>query len=152
MSLKATINEDMKAAMRARDAARLSTVRLLLAAIKQREIDERIELDDGQIHGVVERLIKQRRDAIEQFGRAGRQDLVAKEEAEVVVLLGYLPAQAAPEEIADAITAAIVSVGAQSMRDMGRVMGVLKGKLAGRADMAAVSTQVAAQLKERSGA
>lgn len=146
MDLKARITEDMKAAMRSRDAARLSTIRLLLAAIKQREIDDRISLDDAQTMAVVDKLIKQRRESASQYEGAGREDLASKERAEVDVLSAYLPAAAEPAEIAAAIDAAIAETGAASQRDMGRVMTLLRGKLAGRADLAAVSAQVKERL------
>jgi len=146
MDLKARITEDMKAAMRSRDAARLSTIRLLLAAIKQREIDDRISLDDAQTMAVVDKLIKQRRESASQYEGAGREDLASKERAEVEVLSAYLPAAAEPAEIAAAIDAAIAESGAASQRDMGRVMTLLRGKLAGRADLAAVSAQVKERL------
>ncbi|MCL4747570.1 MAG: GatB/YqeY domain-containing protein [Burkholderiaceae bacterium] len=146
MGLKDRITEDMKAAMRARDAQRLSAIRLLLAAIKQREIDERTELDDAAVIAVVEKLGKQRRDSIEQFSRANREDLAERERFELDVLAGYLPQQAGDDEIASAIDAAIASTGASGARDMGKVMGVVKGKLAGRADMSRVSAAIRARL------
>lgn len=145
MALKDRINEDMKAAMRAREADRLSAIRLLQAAIKQKEIDERIVLDDGQVVAIVEKLLKQRRDAIAQFDKAGRADLVAKEGFEVAVLTAYLPAQADAVEIGQVVDDAIAATGASGPADMGKVMGVVRGKLAGRADMGAVS----ARIKER---
>jgi uncharacterized protein YqeY len=145
-SLKERITEDMKAAMRARETDRLGTIRLLLAAIKQREVDERIELDDGAITGVIDKLVKQRKDSISQFSSAGRQDLVDKEESELVVLKGYMPQQLSAAEVEAEVAAAVAQVGAAGPQDMGKVMGVLKGKLAGRADMTAVSAQVKAAL------
>ncbi|CAB3786710.1 GatB/YqeY domain-containing protein [Pararobbsia alpina] len=145
-SLKERITEDMKAAMRARDTDRLGTIRLLLAAIKQREVDERIELDDAAITGVIDKLVKQRKDSISQFSSAGRQDLVDKEESELVVLKGYMPQQLSAAEVEAEVAAAVAQVGAAGPQDMGKVMGVLKGKLAGRADMTAVSAQVKAAL------
>jgi uncharacterized protein len=145
-SLKERITEDMKAAMRARETDRLGTIRLLLAAIKQREVDERIELDDAAITGVIDKLVKQRKDSISQFGSAGRQDLVDKEESELVVLKGYMPQQLDAAEVEAEIAAAVAQTGAAGPQDMGKVMGVLKGKLAGRADMTAVSAQVKAAL------
>jgi uncharacterized protein YqeY len=145
-SLKERITEDMKAAMRARETDRLGTIRLLLAAIKQREVDERIELDDGAITGVIDKLVKQRKDSISQFASAGRQDLVDKEESELVVLKGYMPQQLSAAEVEAEVAAAVAQVGAAGPQDMGKVMGVLKGKLAGRADMTAVSAQVKAAL------
>ncbi len=151
MSLKDRITEDMKAAMRAKDAARLSTIRLLLAAIKQKEIDERVTVDDAQAVAIIEKLIKQRRDSIEQFQRAGRQDLVEAEQAELAVLETYRPEQASESDIATAIDEAISATGASGAADMGKVMGVLKPKLAGRADMAAVSARVRAALASAKG-
>ena len=146
MGLKDRITEDMKTAMRAKDAARLSTIRLLLAAIKQKEVDERIAVDDAQVLAIIEKLIKQRRDSIEQFGRANRQDLVDQETFELSVLSGYQPEQASAGELAAAVAEAIAATGATGPADMGKVMGVLKGKLAGRADMAVVSGMVRAGL------
>jgi len=146
MSLKDRITEDMKTAMRARDAARLSTIRLLLAAIKQKEVDERVPVDDAQALAIIEKLIKQRRDSIEQFQRANRQDLVDQETFELSVLAGYQPEQASPAELAAAVDQAIGASGAAGPSDMGKVMGVLKAKLAGRADMSAVSALVKARL------
>jgi len=146
MSLKDRITEDMKAAMRAKDAARLSAIRLLLAAIKQREVDERIALDDAQVLATVERLLKQRRESIAQYEQAGREELAAKERFEAEVLAAYLPAQLSEAEVDAAVDAAIAESGAAAPKDMGRVMGLLKGRLAGRADMAAVSARVKARL------
>ncbi|CAG9186501.1 MULTISPECIES: GatB/YqeY domain-containing protein [Cupriavidus] len=146
MSLKARINDDMKAAMRARETERLGTIRLLLAAIKQREVDERIELDDTAVLAVVEKLLKQRKDSITQFEQAGRDDLVQKEQAEVEVLKVYMPAALSEAEVAAAVQQAVTETGAAGPQDMGKVMGVLKAKLAGRADMTAVSAQVKAAL------
>lgn len=149
MSLKNRISEDMKAAMRAREADRLSAIRMLLAAIKQREVDERVELDDGQVTAVVDKLCKQRRDSIEQYEQAGRQDLADRERAEIEVLSVYLPAQASEAEIAAEVEAAIASVNAAGPQDMGKVMGVLKPRLAGKADLSAVSAAVRARLAAR---
>jgi hypothetical protein len=146
MSLKERLNEDMKAAMRAKDSARLTAIRMLLAAVKQKEVDERIVVDDAQVVAIVDKLIKQRKDSIEQFGRAGRTDLVDKEKFELDVLSAYLPAQASADEVAAEIDAAIAAVGAAGPQDMGKVMGVLKAKLAGRADLSAASAQVRARL------
>jgi uncharacterized protein YqeY len=146
MSLKERISEDMKSAMRAREADRLSAIRMLLAAIKQREVDERIVLDDTQIAAVVERLAKQRRDSISQFEAGGRTDLAEREKFELSVLLSYLPEQADATEIATVIDEAVVACAASGPQDMGRVMTAVRGKLAGRADMAAVSAQVKARL------
>ena len=139
MSLKDRISDDMKAAMRARETERLGTIRLLLAAIKQREVDDRITLDDAGVTAVIDKMIKQRKDSISQFEAAGRADLVAKESAELAVLTAYMPAQLSDVEIAAEVQAAIAQTGAAGPQDMGKVMGVLKGKLAGRADMTAVS-------------
>ena len=146
MSLKARITDDMKTAMRAKEAARLGTIRLLLAAIKQKEIDERIELDDAAVSSIVEKLIKQRRDSISQFQAAGRDDLVAAEQAELVVLQAYLPEQLSVAEVEAAVAAAIAESGAASAKDMGKVMGLLKPRLAGRADMGQVSALIKARL------
>ncbi|CAB3761317.1 GatB/YqeY domain-containing protein [Paraburkholderia humisilvae] len=146
MSLKVRINDDMKAAMRARETERLGTIRLLLAAIKQREVDERIELDDASVTAVVDKMIKQRKDSISQFEAAGRADLVAKENAELEVLSAYMPAQLSEAEIDAEVQAAIAQTGAAGPQEMGKVMGVLKPKLAGRADMTAVSAKVKAAL------
>ncbi|APR37888.1 GatB/YqeY domain-containing protein [Paraburkholderia sp. SOS3] len=146
MSLKVRINDDMKAAMRAREAERLGTIRLLLAAIKQREVDDRIELDDAGVTAVIDKMIKQRKDSISQFETAGRTDLVAKEKGELDVLAAYMPAQMSDDEIAAEVQAAVAQTGAAGPQDMGKVMGVLKPKLAGRADMTAVSAKVKAAL------
>ncbi|NIF87423.1 GatB/YqeY domain-containing protein [Burkholderia sp. Cy-637] len=148
MSLKDQISEDMKAAMRAKDSARLATIRLLLAAIKQREVDERITIDDAGVVAVVDKMLKQRKDSITQFQAAGRDDLVAQEQSEVAVLVAYMPAQLSEAEVADAVQSAIVEVGAAGPQDMGKVMGVLKAKLAGKADMTAVSASVKAALSK----
>lgn len=146
MSLKARINEDMKAALRAKEASRLSAIRLLLAAVKQREIDERVDLDDAAVIAVVEKLIKQRKDAAAQYIAAARQDLADKEQFEVEVLSAYMPQPLSSEEIADLVRSALAETGAESAKDMGKVMACLKPKLAGRADMTAVSAQVKAAL------
>jgi len=146
MSLKDRISEDMKSAMRAREADRLSAIRMLLAAIKQREVDERIVLDDAQIAGVVEKLAKQRRDSITQFEAGGRNDLAEREKFELSILLAYLPEQAGADEIAALVEEAVASSGASGPQDMGKVMTLVRAKLAGRADMAAVSAQVKARL------
>jgi len=146
MSLKARITEDMKAAMKAKEAQRLSAIRLLLAAIKQREVDERKDLSDAEIASVIEKMIKQRRDSISQFGAAKRQDLVAGETFELNLLSGYLPKQLTDAEIASEVSAAMAQTGAKGVADMGKVMGVLKAKLAGRADLAKVSAMVKAKL------
>jgi uncharacterized protein YqeY len=146
MSLKSKITDDMKAAMKAKEGQRLSAIRLLLAAVKQREVDERKDLSDGEIAAVIEKMIKQRRDSISQFQAANRQDLVAGETFELNLLSGYLPQQLTDAEIAAEVSAAMAQTGAKSAADMGKVMGVLKGKLAGRADLAKVSAQVKAKL------
>jgi uncharacterized protein len=148
MSLKARINDDMKAAMRARETERLGTIRLLLAAIKQREVDDRVELDDAAVTAVIDKMIKQRKDSIAQFETAGRTDLVDKEKAELDVLSAYMPEQLSDAEIAAAVQAAVAQVGAAGPQDMGKVMGVLKPQLAGKADMTAVSAQVKAALSK----
>jgi len=147
MALKDRITEDMKGAMRSGDKQRLSAIRLALAAIKQREVDERITLDDSQVLAVLEKMIKQRREAITQFESGGRADLVAKESAEIKVLQQYLPAQLADSEIDALILDAIAATGAASMKDMGKVMAAVKPKAQGRADMGAVS----ARIKQRLG-
>jgi hypothetical protein len=136
----------MKAAMRAKDAARLSTIRLLLAAIKQREVDERIELDDSAVLGVIEKMIKQRRESITQFEKGGRQDLANNEKAEVQVLSAYMPAQMSDADIQKEIDSVISATGAGGAKDMGKVMAALKAKLAGKADMGKVSALVKAKL------
>ena len=146
MSLKARVTDDMKTAMRAKDTARLGTIRLLLAAIKQKEVDERIELDDAAVSSIVEKLIKQRKDSISQFQAAGRDDLVAAEQAELAVLQAYLPEQLPAAEVEAAVVAAIAESGASSAKDMGKVMGLLKPRLAGRADMGQVSALIKARL------
>ncbi len=146
MSLKEQITEDMKTAMRAKDSGRLGTIRLLLAAMKQREVDERIELDDAAVIAIVEKLIKQRKDSITQFQTAGRDDLVAIENAELVVLQAYMPAQMSEAEVAAVVAQAVQQVGAAGPQDMGKVMGIVKPQLAGKADMGVVSAQVKAAL------
>jgi len=146
MSLKATITDDMKAAMRARDTARLSTIRLLLAAIKQREVDERKEMTDADVLGIIDKMQKQRKDSIAQFEAGHRQDLADAERAEVAVLAAYRPQAMSDAEIDAAIAAAIDATGAAGPAGMGKVMAELRPKLAGRADMAAVSARVKAKL------
>jgi hypothetical protein len=146
MPLKDRITEDMKTAMRAKDAARLSTIRMLLAAIKQREVDERIELGDAEVLAVIEKMLKQRKDSIAQFEAGRREDLAAIERAEVGVLTAYMPAQLSDNEIEAEIDAALVASGAAGMAGMGKVMALLKPKLAGRADLGAVSAKVKARL------
>ncbi len=146
MPLKDRITEDMKSAMRAKDAPRLSAIRLLLAAIKQKEVDERVQLGDGDVLAILEKLIKQRRDSISQYRAAGRQDLVDGETFELNLLQTYLPQQLSEAEIAAEVEAALGQTGAAGAKDMGKVMGLLKGRLAGRADMAHVSALVKARL------
>ena len=146
MSLKSRITDDMKAAMRAHEAARLSTIRLLLAAVKQREVDERKELTDADIVTVIERMVKQRKDSITQFEAGKRQDLADAERAELVLLEGYLPQRMSQAEIDAAVDEAVARTGASGPSGMGKVMGVLKGELAGRADMGLVSARVKARL------
>jgi uncharacterized protein YqeY len=146
MSLKDRITEDMKTAMRAKDAPRLLTIRGLLAALKQREVDERIELDDAAVVAIVDRLVKQRKDSIQQFAAGGRQDLVDKESAELRVLEGYLPARLGPDEIAAEVAALVAETGATGSADMGKVMAAAKARFAGRAEMGAVSAAVKAAL------
>jgi len=148
MALKDRITEDMKTAMRAGEKERLATIRLILSAIKQREVDERITLDDTQVLAVLEKMIKQRKEAITQFEAGGRADLVAKEAAEITVVQTYLPAQMSDAEIDALVAEAIASTGAASIKDMGKVMGVVKAKAQGRADMATVG----ARIKQRLGA
>jgi uncharacterized protein len=142
VSLKERITEDMKAAMRAGERDRLSAIRMILAAVKQREVDERITLDDPQVLSVLEKMVKQRRESIQQFERGGRADLVARETAELGLLQSYLPAQMSDAEIASLIDEAIRTTGAASIKDMGKVMGVVKPKAQGRADIAAVSARI----------
>jgi len=144
--LRDRVTDDMKAALKAKDTQRLAAIRLLLAAIKQREVDERKELGDAEVVSVIEKMLKQRRDSIEQYSKAGRQDLVDAEDFEVRVLAGYLPQQASDAEIAEAVGAAIDATGAAGMADMGKVMAQLKAKLAGRADMGKVSAAVKGRL------
>ncbi|MGA8863250.1 MAG: GatB/YqeY domain-containing protein [Gallionella sp.] len=146
MGLKQQITEDMKSAMRAKETARLGAIRLLLAAMKQREVDERIELTDADVVSIIEKMNKQRRDSFSQYEAAGRQDLADVEKFEMSVLAGYLPQQLSEAEIATAVAEAIAATAAASQQDMGKVMGVLKPKLAGRADMGKVSAMIKAQL------
>ena len=146
MPLKERITEDMKSAMRAGEKERLATIRLILAAIKQREVDERISLDDTQVLAVVEKMVKQRKEAITQFEAGGRADLVAKETAEIAILQTYLPARLSDAELDALIAEAITSTGASSVKDMGKVMGVVKAKAQGRADMGAVSARIKQKL------
>ena len=146
-SLKDRIQEDMKAAMKARETERLNAIRLLMAAIKQKEVDERITLDDAAIAAVIDKLIKQRRDSINQYEQAGREDLAAAERAEIEVLSPYQPAQLSAEEVDAAVKTAIAQTGAAGPADMGKVMGILKPQLAGKTDLAAVSQCVKAALQ-----
>ena len=149
MTLKERITEDMKSAMRAGEKERLGTVRLALAAIKQREVDERIVLDDTQVLAVLEKMIKQRKEAITQFQAGGRADLVAKETAEVTLLEAYLPARLSDAELDALIASAIASTGATSAKDMGKVMALVKSQSQGRADMGVVSARVKEKLAAR---
>jgi uncharacterized protein YqeY len=146
MSLKEKIIEDMKAAMRAKDSERLGTIRLLTAAMKQKEVDERVELDDTMVVAIVDKLIKQRKDSIEAFTKADRMDLADKEAAELVVLQAYLPARMSAQEVAAAVAAIVAELGASGPGDMGKVMGAVKTRLAGKADMGQVSGAVKAAL------
>ena len=149
MTLKERITEDMKSAMRAGEKERLGTIRLALAGIKQREVDERITLDDGQVLAVLEKMIKQRKEAITQFQAGGRADLVAKESAEVSILEGYLPARLSDAELEALIAGAIASTGATSPKDMGKVIAAVKSQAQGRADMGVVSARVKEKLAPR---
>ena len=146
MSLKEQITEDMKAAMRAKDMERLGTIRLLTAAMKQKEVDERIELDDSAVIAVIDKMVKQRKDSITAFEQGGRADLAAKEAAELTVLQAYLPARLSAEEVAAEVKAIVAELGAKGPGDMGKVMGAVKAKLAGKADMGQVSAAVKAAL------
>ena len=146
MSLKGQINEDMKSAMKAGDKDRLKVVRLILAAIKQVEVDKRIDIDDAGVLSVLDKMVKQRRDSVTQFEKGGRADLANIELAEIAVLEQYLPAQLTDAELDEMIDAAIRSTGAESVRDMGKVMGQIKSQAAGRADMGAVGAKVKARL------
>ena len=146
MSLKAQITEDMKAAMRAKDSARLGTIRLLQAAMKQKEVDERVELDDVMVIAIVDKLIKQRKDSVTAYEQAGRQDLADLESAEIVVLSAYLPQRLSAEEVQTAVDAIVAELGASGPGDMGKVMGVVKTRLAGKADMGLVSSAVKSAL------
>ena len=144
--LKQQITDAMKAAMKGGDKARLAVVRLMLAAVKQREVDERIELDDSQVLAVLDKMVKQRRDSIQQYGDAGRDDLVAQEAAEIEVIQEFLPTALSDDEISAIIEAAIAETGAESMRDMGKVMGIVKPQVQGRADVGQVSGRVKQRL------
>ncbi len=146
MSLKERITEDMKAAMRAKEADKLGTIRLLTAAMKQKEVDERVELDDVMVIAIVDKMLKQRKDSIEAFEKAGRQDLADKEKAETVVLQAYLPARMSADEVTAAVKTIVAELGAKGPGDMGKVMGAVKAKLAGKADMGQVSAAVKAAL------
>ncbi len=146
MPLKDKITDDMKAAMRAKDSARLSAIRLLLAAIQQKEVDERIKLSDSDVLGVIEKMLKQRRESITQYASAGRNDLADGEKFEMQVLTSYLPQQLGEAELTQAIGAALAETGAAGVKDMGKVMALLKPRLAGRADMAKVSALVKSKL------
>jgi uncharacterized protein YqeY len=146
MSLKARITEDMKTAMRAKDSERLGTIRLLQAAMKQKEVDERIELDDAAVVAIIDKLIKQRKDSIAAFEQAARQDLADKEKAEMAVLVAYLPERLSAEEVTRAVQAIVAALGASGPGDMGKVMGAVKTQLAGKADMGMVSAAVKAAL------
>jgi uncharacterized protein YqeY len=146
MTLKARITEDMKSAMRAKESARLSAIRLLLSAMKQREVDERIELTDADVMGIIEKMIKQRRESIVQYEKGARADLADAEKFEVGVLSSYLPQQMSEADVAAAIDAAMAETGAKAMPDMGKVMAILKPTLAGRADMGKVSALVKSRL------
>jgi uncharacterized protein YqeY len=146
MSLKARITEDMKAAMRAGEKDRLSCIRMLQAGIKQREVDERVQLDDAQVLAVIDKMIKQRKESIAQFEAGNRADLVAKESAEIALLSAYLPAQLGDAELETLIREAVASAGASSMKDMGKVMAILKPKVQGRTDMGALSARIKSAL------
>jgi len=146
MTLKAQISEDMKNAMRAKEAERLGTIRLLQAAIKQREVDERVELADADVVSVVEKMLKQRKDSIAAYEKANREDLAAVEKAEVAILQAYLPEQLSDEEVQALLDKAIADTGANSMKDMGKVMGIIKPQVAGKADMGKISGLIKAKL------
>jgi uncharacterized protein YqeY len=146
MSLKERITDDMKSAMRAKDTERLGTIRLLTAAMKQKEVDERIEVDDVMVIAILDKMLKQRKDSIEAFEKAGRQDLADKEKSEVTVLAAYLPARMSAEEVTAEVKAIVADLGATGPGDMGKVMGAVKAKLAGKADMGQVSAAVKAAL------
>jgi uncharacterized protein len=146
MTLKARIQEDMKSAMRAGEKDKLANIRMVMAAIKQREVDERIELDDAQVLSVIDKMVKQRRESIAQFSAGGRADLVAKEEAELKLLSAYMPAQLSDAELDALISEAVVATGASSIKDMGKVMAAIKAKAAGRADMGAVGARIKSRL------
>ena len=147
MNLKSKITEDMKTAMRAKDTARLGTVRLLLSAMKQKEVDERVDLTDADVLSIIEKMLKQRRESIAQYEKAARADLADVEKAEIAVLSAYLPQQMSEAEVAEAVLAAIKESGAAGPKDMGKVMGLLKSRLAGRTDMGKLSGLVKAKLQ-----
>jgi len=144
--LKQRITDDMKSAMKAKDKQALKAVRMIIGAIKQKEIDERIELDDAQVLAVIQKMVKQRKDSITQFSEGGRTDLVEVEEAELVIINNYMPEQLSDDEVASAVDKAIADSGAESMKDMGKLMGMLKGQLDGKADMGVVSQLIKAKL------
>lgn len=144
--LKSRINDDMKAAMRAREKERLGVIRLILAAIKQREVDERIELDDTQVLAVLDKMVKQRRDSIDQYSKAGREELAAKEQVEIDIIQQYMPAELSDDELDNLIKECVAAVGASTMQDMGKVMAELKPRVQGRADMGKVSQKVKAAI------
>ena len=150
MTLKARIQEDMKSAMRAGEKDKLANIRMVMAAIKQREVDERIELDDAQVLSVIDKMVKQRRESIAQFSAGGRADLVAKEEAELKLLSAYMPAQLSDAELDALISEAVAATGASSIKDMGKVMAAIKAKAAGRTDMGAVGARIKSRLSAAS--
>ena len=152
MSLKDKITQDMKDAMKSGDKDRLGVIRLILAALKQKEVDERIVLDDAQVLAILDKMLKQRRESVAQFTQGNRQDLVDKEEAEIKVIQAYMPAQLSDGELEQLVAAAVAESGAASVKDMGKVMGILKPKVAGKADMSAVSAKIKAKLGGRPGA
>jgi uncharacterized protein len=145
-TLKTRVTNDMKLAMKAKDRAALKAVRMILGAIKQREVDERIELDDAQVLSVIQKMVKQRKDSISQFKDAGRTDLVDVEEAELLIINNYMPEQLSDEEVSAAVDKAIAGSGASSMQDMGKLMGLLKSQLDGKADMGAISGLIRSKL------
>jgi uncharacterized protein len=146
MSLKDKITQDMKDAMKSGDKDRLGVIRLILAALKQKEVDERIVLDDAQVLAILDKMLKQRRESVAQFAQGNRQDLVDKEEAEIKVIQGYMPAQLSEAELDKLVAEAVAESGGASIKDMGKVMGILKPKVAGKADMSAVSARIKAKL------
>jgi len=146
MALKEQITNDMKESMKSGAKERLAVIRLILAALKQKEVDERITLDDAQVLAILEKMLKQRRESVTQFAQGNRPDLVAKEEAEIKIIQGYMPAQLSEAELDAMVAAAVAESGAASIKDMGKVMGILKPKVAGKADMSAVSARIKAKL------